>query len=92
MDLTEEASLEAKIVYLADKIVKDFNVVSLQDRIEETTQKFKGGKAERQGLARLRKALDIQREFENLTEGGLELGEGSSNERDIRHKWEKKRT
>ena len=92
MDLPEEASLEAKIVYLADKIVKDFNVVSLQDRIEKKKKKFKGGKAERQGLARLRKALDIQREFENLTEGGLELGEGSSNERDLRHKWEKKRT
>lgn len=75
MYIPEDATTETKILYLADKIVKDFNIVSLQERIDDVLSKWKGGQASKQGLRRLHKALDIQNEFEKLTDGNLDVGE-----------------
>jgi HD superfamily phosphodiesterase len=68
MDLPETPSVEAQLLYLADRYVNGSTLESLQERERRMTQKFAGDEAaQRAALRRIEVARDIERQVENLT-------------------------
>ncbi|MDR1379179.1 MAG: HD domain-containing protein [Synergistaceae bacterium] len=68
MDLPSQASMETKILYLADKYVNGMEIVSLREREELVRQSFpSGGKALENALRRIKMAFEIERLVEKIT-------------------------
>jgi HD superfamily phosphodiesterase len=67
------ASLEAKIVYLADKFVEDEKLVSIEERFRSSRHHFRlTPEIEARILQRKKRALSVKQEFENLLGHSLE--------------------
>jgi molybdenum cofactor cytidylyltransferase len=66
-------SLEAKVVYLADKYVKEDTVIPLEERFQSAIQRFGGDQEARSDILRRRKkAFDVKDEIERLLRRLLE--------------------
>ncbi len=67
-DISDTASMEAKILYLADKYVYGMEVESLQKREERVKKKFASNKAALKAASRRMKiARDIEKHLERVT-------------------------
>ncbi len=72
-DLPPGASLESKVLYLADKLVKDDGLVTLEERFRDAMRRY-GGTAELEADMNLRRecAFRVKKELEGLIGQSLE--------------------
>jgi hypothetical protein len=69
MDLPSPASVETKILYLADKYVNGTEIVSLEERENLVRQSFpSGGEAFERALHRMKAAFEIEEQLKRIAE------------------------